>query len=100
MVEYAEMFALVFKGNIMGYRIYITVDGNTECYDFQTENTNLSMWVEGRTPLQRVGDLLMTKDEVNKEVRPKQLSKQDLPLVTELLGQVQYFYKLKTESRR
>ena len=94
MIEYAEMFALVHKGETKGYRIYITEDGFVTCYDFQTENTSLSTWVNGRLQLKQVGNLLMTQDEINKEVSPKQLYNRDKSLIKNLLGQVKHFYQL------
>lgn len=99
MVSYAEMFALVYKGEIKGYRVFVTVDDYVECYDFQTENTSISDMVNGRLPLVRLGNMLMTKDEIAKEVKPTQLSKKDLPFIKELINQVRHYYQLANEGR-
>ena len=81
------MFALVYNGEIKGYRIYVTEQGLKSCYDFQADSAGLENLISGR----RVGNLLMTQDEINKEIHPKELYNKDLPFIKELLGQVQYF---------
>lgn len=100
MIDYAEMFALIYNGEIKGYRIYVTEQGLKSCYDFQADSAGLENLISGRTPLKRVGNLLMTQDEISKEIHPKELYNKDLPFIKELLGQVQYFYRLRETKGR
>lgn len=96
MCEYAEMYALVFSNKVMGYRVHIYINGIEETYDFQAENLDLRNWCVGINRLHRHGGLLMTNDEVKRQVKPVTVT--DMSEVKYLIKQVQYFYRLREEN--
>lgn len=91
---FAEMYALVFKGEIKGYRIYTCGDNNVEqYYDFQTNNTSLSCWAVNRIPLIQCGGYLVTKEELNGRCKPIQIMHRSSEF-NELIKQVKYCFEL------
>lgn len=98
MIDYAEMFALVYNGEIKGYRIYAVINDKEFYYDFQTENISLDNWTVGNIGLKRHGGYLVSNDELVGKYKPIQITEYTNEL-RELLKQVKYYYELKGFKR-
>lgn len=98
MCSYAEMYALIFQGDIKGYRIYAVINDKEFYYDFQTENVSLDNWTVGSLKLKRHGGYLVTEDELSGKYKPIQIIKVTDEL-RDLINQVKYYYELRKASR-
>lgn len=98
MCSYAEMYALIYQGDIKGYRIYAVINDKEFYYDFQTENISLDNWTVGSLKLKRHGGYLLTDDELAGKYKPIQITAPTNEF-KELINQVKYYYELRKASR-
>lgn len=98
MYDFAEAYALVFNGEIKGYRFYTYKGYKEYIFDIQADDTSFSSWCSGRIPLKRLGNLLVTEDEINGTCKPTQLQSSNKDKIKELIEITKHYRRLETEE--
>lgn len=95
MVSFAEMYALVFEGDILGYRIYALMNNQDKYFDIQTKDIRFNSLTCGRIKLIRYGNYLVSEDELNKKYKVDTLTSNDVDFINELIKQVKHYNMLR-----